>query len=84
MRVFLFLLLILLAVCGLVVWDRPKVESGKPAEPAERSRTETLEQRTGYNVWTDPTTGCVYYSTGHKMSIRYLRNGQPDCPGTRR
>jgi hypothetical protein len=43
------------------------------------------------SIWTDPTTGCRYYAYEEglgngkigSLSIRYLKTGLPDCPGTR-
>ncbi len=36
------------------------------------------------SVWRDPDGGCVYFKLGHTLSLRYQRDGLPDCPDVRR
>lgn len=55
------------------------VTSCGPTAPGENNR----------RLWTDPSTGCVYivYKAGAgtaavgSLSIRFRRDGKPDCPG---
>ncbi len=35
-------------------------------------------------VWRDPDGGCVYFKLGNTLSLRYQRDGLPDCPDVRR
>lgn len=35
------------------------------------------------NTWTDPGTGCRYLVSPVGISIRFTREGFPDCPGRR-
>ena len=32
------------------------------------------------SVWRDPEGGCVYFKLGNTLSLRYQRDGLPDCP----
>jgi hypothetical protein len=34
--------------------------------------------------WRDPDSGCTYFRIGDTLSLRYQRDGLPDCPDTRR
>jgi hypothetical protein len=36
------------------------------------------------SVWRDPDGGCVYFKLGDTLSLRYQRDGLPDCPDVRR
>jgi hypothetical protein len=35
-------------------------------------------------VWRDPDGGCLYFKLGDTLSLRYQRDGLPDCPDVRR
>ena len=35
-------------------------------------------------LWRDPDGGCVYFKLGDTLSLRYQRDGLPDCPDVRR
>ena len=35
-------------------------------------------------VWRDPVGGCLYFKLGDTLSLRYQRDGLPDCPDVRR
>jgi hypothetical protein len=35
------------------------------------------------SVWRDPDGGCVYFKLGDTLSLRYQRDGRPDCPDVR-
>ena len=35
-------------------------------------------------VWRDPDGGCLYFKLGDTLSLRYQRDGRPDCPDIRR
>jgi hypothetical protein len=35
-------------------------------------------------VWRDPDGGCLYFKLGDTLSLRYQRDGLPDCPDIRR
>lgn len=34
-------------------------------------------------VWRDPDGGCIYFKLGDTLSLRYQRDGSPDCPDAR-
>jgi hypothetical protein len=36
------------------------------------------------SVWRDPDGGCIYLKLGDTLSLRYQRDGLPDCPNVRR
>jgi hypothetical protein len=36
------------------------------------------------SVWRDPEGGCTYLKLGDTLSLRYQRDGLPDCPDARR
>jgi hypothetical protein len=36
------------------------------------------------SLWRDPDGGCTYFKLGTKLSLRYQRDGLPDCPDVRR
>ena len=36
------------------------------------------------SVWRDPEGGCTYLKLGDTFSLRYQRDGLPDCPHARR
>jgi hypothetical protein len=36
------------------------------------------------SVWRDPDGGCGYFKLGDTLSLRYQRDGSPDCPDARR
>ena len=36
------------------------------------------------SMWRDPDGGCVYFKLGDTLSLRYQRDGLPDCPDVRR
>jgi hypothetical protein len=40
--------------------------------------------REGPSVWRDPDGGCIYFKLGDTLSLRYQRDGLPDCPDARR
>jgi hypothetical protein len=35
-------------------------------------------------LWRDPDSGCTYFRLGDTLSLRYQRDGLPDCPDVRR
>ena len=35
------------------------------------------------SVWRDPESGCLYFKLGDTLSLRYQRDGLPDCPDVR-
>ncbi|WP_201864827.1 hypothetical protein [Microvirga soli] len=35
-------------------------------------------------LWRDPDGGCTYFRLGDTLSLRYQRDGLPDCPDARR
>jgi hypothetical protein len=35
-------------------------------------------------LWRDPDGGCAYFRIGNTLSLRYQRDGSPDCPDVRR
>jgi hypothetical protein len=35
------------------------------------------------SVWRDPDGGCTYFKLGDTLSLRYQRDGFPDCPDAR-
>ncbi len=35
-------------------------------------------------LWRDPDGGCTYFKFGDTLSLRYQRDGLPDCPDARR
>jgi len=34
-------------------------------------------------LWRDPDGGCTYFRLGDTLSLRYQRDGLPDCPDAR-
>ncbi len=32
------------------------------------------------SIWRDPDGGCTYFKLGDTLSLRYQRDGLPDCP----
>ena len=36
------------------------------------------------SMWRDPDGGCIYFKLGDTLSLRYQRDGRPDCPDVRR
>jgi hypothetical protein len=36
------------------------------------------------SVWRDPEGGCTYFKLGDTLSLRYQRDGLPDCPEVKR
>jgi hypothetical protein len=38
----------------------------------------------GPALWRDPDSGCTYFKFGDTLSLRYQRDGLPDCPDARR
>ena len=36
-------------------------------------------QETPPSIWRDPETRCVYLKVGESLSLRYRRDGKPDC-----
>ena len=36
------------------------------------------------SLWRDPEGGCTYLKLGDTLSLRYQRDGLPDCPDARR
>ena len=36
------------------------------------------------SLWRDPDGGCLYFKPGDTLSLRYQRDGLPDCPDVRR
>jgi hypothetical protein len=36
------------------------------------------------SVWRDPEGGCTYLKLGDTLSLRFQRDGLPDCPDARR
>jgi hypothetical protein len=36
------------------------------------------------SVWRDPDRGCTYLKLGDTLSLRYQRDGLPDCPDAKR
>ena len=35
-------------------------------------------------IWRDPDGGCLYFKLGDTLSLRYQRDGLPDCPDVSR
>jgi hypothetical protein len=35
-------------------------------------------------LWRDPDGGCAYFRIGNILSLRYQRDGLPDCPDAKR
>jgi hypothetical protein len=35
-------------------------------------------------TWRDPDTRCIYFKIGDSLSLRYRRDGSPDCASVRR
>ena len=35
-------------------------------------------------LWRDPDSGCTYFRHGDTLSLRYQRDGLPDCPDVKR
>lgn len=38
-----------------------------------------MAQETEPSTWRDPDTRCVYFKIGDALSLRYRRDGTPDC-----
>jgi hypothetical protein len=36
------------------------------------------------SLWRDPEGGCTYFRLGDTLSLRYQRDGLPDCPDAKR
>jgi len=34
-------------------------------------------------IWRDPESGCTYFRLGDTLSLRFQRDGLPDCPDAR-
>ena len=43
-----------------------------------------LAQVAATPTWRDPQTGCSYLKLGDTLSLRYQRDGTPDCPNAPR
>lgn len=41
--------------------------------------TQAMAQETPPATWRDPDTRCVYLKVGDALSLRYRRDGTPDC-----
>ena len=41
--------------------------------------TPATAQETPLSTWRDPDTQCVYLKVGDSLSLRYRRDGTPDC-----
>jgi hypothetical protein len=41
--------------------------------------TPATAQETPLSTWKDPETRCVYLKVGETLSLRYRRDGKPDC-----
>ena len=41
--------------------------------------TSAIAQETPPSTWRDPDTRCVYLKVGDTLSLRYRRDGTPDC-----
>ncbi len=46
--------------------------------------TGAVAQETEPSTWRDPDTRCVYFSVGDTLSLRYRRDGTPDCASVQR
>ncbi|MFC5487558.1 hypothetical protein, partial [Microvirga aerilata] len=46
------------------------------------STTPVLAQDTPA-IWRDPESGCTYFRLGDPLSLRFQRDGLPDCPDAR-
>jgi hypothetical protein len=36
------------------------------------------------SIWRDPDGGCTYFKLGDTLSLRFQRDGWPDCPEVKR
>jgi hypothetical protein len=43
-----------------------------------------MAQETAPSTWRDPTTQCIYFKVGDTLSLRYRRDGTPDCANVQR
>jgi hypothetical protein len=43
-----------------------------------------MAQETVPSTWRDPETRCVYFKVGDALSLRYRRDGTPDCANVQR
>ena len=43
-----------------------------------------MAQETAPSTWRDPDTRCVYLKVGDTLSLRYRRDGTPDCASVER
>ncbi len=44
----------------------------------------SLARETAPSTWRDPETQCVYIKLGDTLSLRYRRDGTPDCVSVQR
>jgi hypothetical protein len=43
-----------------------------------------MAQETAPSTWRDPDTRCIYFKVGDSLSLRYRRDGTPDCASVSR
>jgi septal ring factor EnvC (AmiA/AmiB activator) len=43
-----------------------------------------MAQETAPSTWRDPDTRCIYLKIGDTLSLRYRRDGTPDCASVQR
>ena len=43
-----------------------------------------MAQETAPSTWRDPNTQCIYFKVGDTLSLRYRRDGTPDCANVQR
>jgi hypothetical protein len=43
-----------------------------------------MAQETAPSTWRDPNTQCIYFKVGDTLSLRYRRDGMPDCANVQR
>jgi len=43
-----------------------------------------MAQETAPSTWRDPDTQCIYLKIGDTLSLRYRRDGTPDCVNVQR
>jgi hypothetical protein len=46
--------------------------------------TPAMAQETPPPTWRDPATQCIYLKVGDTLSLRYRRDGTPDCASLQR
>ncbi len=46
--------------------------------------TPAMAQESAPSTWRDPETRCIYFKVGDALSLRYRRDGTPDCASVER